>query len=119
MSEWQDLLTTLSSLCSFARVPERMKINTDESSESENETDEDEDEDDEGGLSDESANECLKRLDAENKDKQRTQGQGHKGTKPPGQKSDQPGVSLIDLEEQLAEECELEEARRRKKKKHR
>ncbi|CAI5792536.1 tubulin polyglutamylase TTLL13-like isoform X1 [Podarcis lilfordi] len=94
-----------------------MKINTDESSESENETDEDEDEDDEGGLSDESANECLKRLDAENKEKQRTQGQ--KGTKPPGQKSDQPGVSLIDLEEQLAEECELEEARRRKKKKHR
>ncbi|XP_033022786.1 tubulin polyglutamylase TTLL13-like isoform X1 [Lacerta agilis] len=96
-----------------------MKINTDESSESENETDEDEDEDDEGGLSDESANECLKRLDAENKEKQRTQGQGNKGIRPPGQKSDQPGVSLIDLEEQLTEECELEETRRRKKKKHR
>ncbi|XP_060138468.1 tubulin polyglutamylase TTLL13 isoform X2 [Zootoca vivipara] len=96
-----------------------MKINTDESSESENETDEDEDEDDEGALSDESANECLKRLDAENKDKQRTQGQGYKGTRPPGEKNDQPSVSLIDLEEQLAEECELEETTRRKKKKHR
>ncbi|XP_061451873.1 tubulin polyglutamylase TTLL13 isoform X2 [Rhineura floridana] len=99
-----------------------MKINTDESSESENETDEDEEDEDEGGLSDESANECLKRLDTENKasqDKPRAHSRGHKGTGQAGQKGDLPGVSLIDLEEQTAEECEQEETRRKKKKKHR
>ncbi|XP_062998448.1 tubulin polyglutamylase TTLL13 [Elgaria multicarinata webbii] len=102
-----------------------MKINTDESSESENETDEDEEEEEEGGLSDESANECLKRLEAENKvsqynssqDKEQALSRGHPDQA--GKKRDQPGVSLIDLEEQTAEDCEPEETRRKRKKKHR
>ncbi|KAH0620134.1 hypothetical protein JD844_014767 [Phrynosoma platyrhinos] len=105
-----------------------MKINADESSESENETDEDEDDEEEGGgLSDESANMCLKSLEAENKasqqnnsqDKEDAPCQGHKGQRQAGLKGDQTGDSLIDLEEQMAEECETEEARRKKKKKHR
>lgn len=103
-----------------------MKINTDVSSESENETDEDEDEV-EGGLSDESANECLKRLEAQNKaslnsssqDNQQAQSQGPKSKGQTGRKSDQPSAPLIDLEEHIAEECEPEETRRKKKKKHR
>ncbi|XP_063170218.1 tubulin polyglutamylase TTLL13 isoform X1 [Candoia aspera] len=98
-----------------------MKINAEESSESENETDEEEDE--EGGLSDESANECLKRLEAEQKesqhacsqDKERAPSRGHKGQR----SDDQPGVSLIDLEEQTVEGCELEETRQKRKRKHR
>ncbi|XP_066492312.1 tubulin polyglutamylase TTLL13 isoform X2 [Tiliqua scincoides] len=106
-----------------------MKISVDESSDSENETDEDEDEDDdEGGLSDESANECLRRLEPRDKaplpsgswDKQGAPSQGHRGKGgQAGRKSDQPGICLVDLEDQATEECEPEEARRRRRKKHR
>ncbi|XP_044300765.1 tubulin polyglutamylase TTLL13-like [Varanus komodoensis] len=102
-----------------------MKISTDESSESENETDEDEEE--EGALSDESANECLKRLEAENKasqlhssqDNQQTQSQGLKYNGQVSKKCYQTSISLEDLEEQTTEECEPEETRRKKRKKHR
>ncbi|XP_060611431.2 tubulin polyglutamylase TTLL13 isoform X1 [Anolis sagrei] len=101
-----------------------MKINTDESSESENETDEDDDEkeEDDGGLSDESANECLKRLEAEEKASQQNRSQDKEESPNRGQKCEngaQPGLSLIDLEEQLAEECDLEETRRKRRRKHR
>ncbi|XP_062819580.1 tubulin polyglutamylase TTLL13 isoform X3 [Anolis carolinensis] len=112
----------------LATVPERMKLNRDESSESENETDDDEeeeeedDDDDEGGLSDESANKCLKRLEAEEKASQQNRSQDKEETPNCGQKGEkgaQPGLSLIDLEEQLAEECDLEETRRKRRRKHR
>ncbi|XP_015284263.1 PREDICTED: tubulin polyglutamylase TTLL13-like [Gekko japonicus] len=111
-------------------APERMKISAEGSSESENETDEDEDEEEEeeeeeeedGGLSDESANACLKRLEEEDK---------ASPSKPPqapcpgrrskaGSGNDQPGVSPVDLEAQAPEEWEdAEQSRRKKKKKYR
>ncbi|KAJ6662831.1 hypothetical protein lerEdw1_011035 [Lerista edwardsae] len=116
-------------LCFLARVPARMKINTDESSDSENETDEDEDEeeddDDEGDLSDESGTACLETRDKAPQpsgswDKQGALSQGHKGKGgQAGRRSDQPGICLVDLEDQATEECEPEESRRKKKKKHR
>ncbi|XP_042329065.1 LOW QUALITY PROTEIN: tubulin polyglutamylase TTLL13-like [Sceloporus undulatus] len=107
-----------------------MKINGDASSESENETDEDEDDEEEeegGALSDESANMCLKNLEAEKKASQQNNSQGkaevrgqrHKGQGQAGAKGGQPERLLIDLEEQTAEECETEETRQNKKKKHR
>nr|XP_020671249.1 tubulin polyglutamylase TTLL13-like isoform X2 [Pogona vitticeps] len=115
---------------SLVKLPEKMKISTDESSGSEDGTDEDDDAEEEdggGGLSDESANECLKSLEAENKLSQHNSSQdqeqvlsgGHRVNRQAGKKSDQSSVSLIDLEEQTAEECEPEELRQRKKKKHR
>lgn len=113
----------------FERLPEKMKINTDESSGSEDGTDEDDDaeEEDGGGLSDESANKCLKSLEAENKlsqynnsqDQEQVPSRGHRVNWQASKKSDQSSVSLIDLEEQTAEECEAEELSRKKKKKHR
>ncbi|KAL8197332.1 UNVERIFIED_CONTAM: hypothetical protein K2H54_020492 [Gekko kuhli] len=101
-----------------AEAPERMKISAEGSSESENETDEDEDEEEEeeeeeedGGLSDESANECLKRLEEEEK---------ASPSKPPqapcpgrrskaGGRNDEPGVALVDLEAEAPEEWDAEQ----------
>uniref|UniRef100_A0A8D0E965 Tubulin tyrosine ligase like 13 n=1 Tax=Salvator merianae TaxID=96440 RepID=A0A8D0E965_SALMN len=103
-----------------------MKINAEESSESENESDEEEEEEEEEGLSDDSANECLKRLEAENKgsqrklsqDKRRALSRGYR-SEPAGKKHNQSGVPMIDLEEQTAEESEPEEKRKKKRRKHR
>ncbi|XP_053128389.1 tubulin polyglutamylase TTLL13 isoform X2 [Hemicordylus capensis] len=105
-----------------------MKINT-ESSESEDETDEDEEEeeeeeeeDEEGDLSDESANECLKRLTAGSKvspkkssqDEPRAPSRGRKGK---GRAARRKSGQLIDLEEPTTEECESEEIRKRRRRK--
>nr|XP_056721742.1 tubulin polyglutamylase TTLL13 [Euleptes europaea] len=97
-----------------------MKSSAEGSSESETETEEEEEEDEEGGLSDESVNECLKGLEEEEKSSpHQPQGlcPGCKGQ--PGSTDDQPRRALIDLEEKVAEEWDTEQARRKKKKKYR
>ncbi|XP_034291441.1 tubulin polyglutamylase TTLL13 isoform X5 [Pantherophis guttatus] len=91
--------------------PERMKIGREESSESENESDE-EDEEEDGGLSDESANECLKRPEAEQKEPPRAS-PPDKGPEPG---REQPGAGP---EEPTAEEGEPEEPRPKRKRRHR
>uniref|UniRef100_A0A8C6Y9W0 Tubulin tyrosine ligase like 13 n=1 Tax=Naja naja TaxID=35670 RepID=A0A8C6Y9W0_NAJNA len=91
--------------------PERMKIGREESSESENESDE-EDEEEDGGLSDESANECLKRPEAERKEPPRGL-PPDKGSEPG---REQPGAGP---EEPTAEEGEPEEPRPKRKRRHR
>lgn len=88
-----------------------MKIGREESSESENESDE-EDEEEDGGLSDESANECLKRPEAEQKEPPRAS-PPDKGPEPG---REQPGAGP---EEPTAEEGEPEEPRPKRKRRHR
>nr|XP_048721837.1 tubulin polyglutamylase TTLL13 isoform X3 [Caretta caretta] len=105
------------------RAVNRMKMNSSDSSESENDTEEEEEE--------EFANEHIKRLGGGRKD-MRQDGTpqegafeaedtclGHKSEHSSGGKSDLPTVSLIDLEEQMTEDCEAETTPRKKKRKHR
>lgn len=107
----------------LVRTANRMKMNSSDSSESENDTEEEEEE--------EFANEHIKRLGGGRKD-MRQDGTpqegafeaedtclGHKSEHSSGGKSDLPTVSLIDLEEQITEDCEAETTPRKKKRKHR
>ncbi|XP_032088437.1 tubulin polyglutamylase TTLL13-like isoform X5 [Thamnophis elegans] len=89
-----------------------MKIGREESSESENESDEEDEEEEDGGLSDESANECLKRPEAERKDPPRAS-PPDRGPEPG---REQPGAGP---EEPTAEEAEPEEPRPKRKRRHR
>ncbi|XP_043349926.1 tubulin polyglutamylase TTLL13-like isoform X8 [Dermochelys coriacea] len=101
----------------------RMKMNSDDSSESEN--------DPEGEEEEEFANEHIKRLSGGRKNMHQDgtpqEGAfeaedtclGHKSERSSGGKSDLPTVSLIDLEEQMTEDCEAETTPRKKKRKHR
>ncbi|XP_032650085.1 tubulin polyglutamylase TTLL13 isoform X1 [Chelonoidis abingdonii] len=109
----------------LVRAANRMKMNSNDSSESENDTEEEEEEEEEF------ANEHIKRLSGGSKD-MRQDGTpqegafetedmclGHKSKHSSGGKSDLATVSLIHLEEQMAEDCEAETTPRKKKRKHR
>ncbi|XP_073160682.1 tubulin polyglutamylase TTLL13 isoform X3 [Lepidochelys kempii] len=109
--------------CGPERPANRMKMNSSDSSESENDTEEEEEE--------EFANEHIKRLGGGRKDMHQDgtpqEGAfeaedtclGHKSEHSSSGKSDLPTVSLIDLEEQMTEDCEAETTPRKKKRKHR
>ncbi|XP_077173959.1 tubulin polyglutamylase TTLL13 isoform X2 [Paroedura picta] len=102
-----------------------MKIGAEESSESENETDEDEDDEEEeeeegeGGLSDESPEECLNRPEEDQALPSKPLVPCPRPKSKAGGKSDQPGASVIDPEDEAPEEWDAEQVRRRKKKKYR